>query len=196
MEEERQGPLGTRLSKRTLSALARNRTRVNCLEGSYAHHYTTNAPRPTPASCSSTPQPRLPPAPPLPRLPCLLLFQLTNSTLSTSQPGRPPPSSPLHTHGLKPIGCLWASLCLTCWLGKLNLLPDGNADAPHLPSYSCPLGMYYATRWAFLWMYLSCFKHRQTPTQLLTTFPTLRGMRSTENRMTNRMAQDKHKDMP
>ncbi|GAA6101693.1 integrin-linked kinase-associated serine/threonine phosphatase 2C, partial [Tachysurus ichikawai] len=23
-------------------ALARNRTRVNCLEGSYAHHYTTN----------------------------------------------------------------------------------------------------------------------------------------------------------
>ncbi|KAL0146467.1 hypothetical protein M9458_058228, partial [Cirrhinus mrigala] len=25
------------------NALARNRTRVNCLEGSYAHHYTTNA---------------------------------------------------------------------------------------------------------------------------------------------------------
>ena len=25
------------------SALAGNRTRVNCLEGSYAHHYTTNA---------------------------------------------------------------------------------------------------------------------------------------------------------
>ena len=24
-------------------ALAGNRTRVNCLEGSYAHHYTTNA---------------------------------------------------------------------------------------------------------------------------------------------------------
>ena len=25
------------------AALAGNRTRVNCLEGSYAHHYTTNA---------------------------------------------------------------------------------------------------------------------------------------------------------
>ena len=30
------------LSKMKL-ALAGNRTRVNCLEGSYAHHYTTNA---------------------------------------------------------------------------------------------------------------------------------------------------------
>ena len=29
-------------SKRA-SALAGNRTRVNCLEGSYANHYTTNA---------------------------------------------------------------------------------------------------------------------------------------------------------
>uniref|UniRef100_A0A8B7TPP6 Uncharacterized protein LOC109677280 n=1 Tax=Castor canadensis TaxID=51338 RepID=A0A8B7TPP6_CASCN len=28
------------------AALAGNRTRVNCLEGSYAHHYTTNAARP------------------------------------------------------------------------------------------------------------------------------------------------------
>lgn len=28
------------------AALAGNRTRVNCLEGSYAHHYTTNAPQP------------------------------------------------------------------------------------------------------------------------------------------------------
>ena len=26
------------------AALAGNRTQVNCLEGSYAHHYTTNAP--------------------------------------------------------------------------------------------------------------------------------------------------------
>ncbi|XP_053765494.1 collagen alpha-1(III) chain-like [Panthera pardus] len=31
------------------AALAGNRTRVNCLEGSYAHHYTTNAARPGPA---------------------------------------------------------------------------------------------------------------------------------------------------
>ena len=29
--------------KRWFIALAGNRTRVNCLEGSYAHHYTTNA---------------------------------------------------------------------------------------------------------------------------------------------------------
>lgn len=33
-------------SKGRLAALAGNRTRVNCLEGSYAHHYTTNAARP------------------------------------------------------------------------------------------------------------------------------------------------------
>lgn len=33
-------------SKGRLAALAGNRTRVNCLEGSYAHHYTTNATRP------------------------------------------------------------------------------------------------------------------------------------------------------
>ena len=40
--------------KGRVRALAGNRTRVNCLEGSYAHHYTTNACRPTPASsCSS-----------------------------------------------------------------------------------------------------------------------------------------------
>ena len=30
-------------AKGQLAALAGNRTRVNCLEGSYAHHYTTNA---------------------------------------------------------------------------------------------------------------------------------------------------------
>lgn len=30
------------------AALAGNRTRVNCLEGSYAHHYTTNAAQPGP----------------------------------------------------------------------------------------------------------------------------------------------------
>ena len=30
-------------TKRWFIALAGNRTRVNCLEGSYAHHYTTNA---------------------------------------------------------------------------------------------------------------------------------------------------------
>ena len=29
--------------KKKKVALAGNRTRVNCLEGSYAHHYTTNA---------------------------------------------------------------------------------------------------------------------------------------------------------
>ena len=29
--------------KDKICALAGNRTRVNCLEGSYAHHYTTNA---------------------------------------------------------------------------------------------------------------------------------------------------------
>nr|XP_044614537.1 translation initiation factor IF-2-like [Equus asinus] len=34
------------LSKRRPAALAGNRTRVNCLEGSYAHHYTTNAAQP------------------------------------------------------------------------------------------------------------------------------------------------------
>nr|XP_042099419.1 basic proline-rich protein-like [Ovis aries] len=34
------------LSKGRPAALAGNRTRVNCLEGSYAHHYTTNAPQP------------------------------------------------------------------------------------------------------------------------------------------------------
>ena len=28
---------------KVVSALAGNRTRVNCLEGSYANHYTTNA---------------------------------------------------------------------------------------------------------------------------------------------------------
>ena len=28
---------------RKMSASARNRTQVNCLEGSYAHHYTTDA---------------------------------------------------------------------------------------------------------------------------------------------------------
>lgn len=33
-------------AKGQLAALAGNRTRVNCLEGSYAHHYTTNAPQP------------------------------------------------------------------------------------------------------------------------------------------------------
>ena len=34
-----------RKRKKTIDylALAGNRTRVNCLEGSYAHHYTTNA---------------------------------------------------------------------------------------------------------------------------------------------------------
>lgn len=31
------------VKERTADALAGNRTRVNCLEGSYAHHYTTNA---------------------------------------------------------------------------------------------------------------------------------------------------------
>ncbi|KAF4801869.1 hypothetical protein TURU_030534 [Turdus rufiventris] len=41
------------------AALAGNRTRVNCLEGSYAHHYTTNA--------AVTPVFSLPPSfPPLP----------------------------------------------------------------------------------------------------------------------------------
>lgn len=34
------------LPKGGRAALAGNRTRVNCLEGSYAHHYTTNASRP------------------------------------------------------------------------------------------------------------------------------------------------------
>ena len=29
--------------KKIQHAMAGNRTRVNCLEGSYAHHYTTNA---------------------------------------------------------------------------------------------------------------------------------------------------------
>ena len=29
--------------QKTVSALAGNRTRINCLEGSYAHHYTTSA---------------------------------------------------------------------------------------------------------------------------------------------------------
>ncbi|KAM7246936.1 hypothetical protein CapIbe_003234 [Capra ibex] len=33
-------------AKGQLAALAGNRTRVLCLEGSYAHHYTTNAPQP------------------------------------------------------------------------------------------------------------------------------------------------------
>ena len=32
-----------RKDEKEISALAGNRTRVNCLEGSYAHHYTTNA---------------------------------------------------------------------------------------------------------------------------------------------------------
>ncbi|XP_030157919.1 translation initiation factor IF-2-like [Lynx canadensis] len=36
-------------AKGRAAALAGNRTRVNCLEGSYAHHYTTNAARPGPA---------------------------------------------------------------------------------------------------------------------------------------------------
>lgn len=34
------------LAKVGHAALAGNRTRVNCLEGSYAHHYTTNAAQP------------------------------------------------------------------------------------------------------------------------------------------------------
>lgn len=52
-EQSRPGPLGPSgppappapgtLAKRGHAALAGNRTRVNCLEGSYAHHYTTNA---------------------------------------------------------------------------------------------------------------------------------------------------------
>ena len=29
--------------KKKVNASAGNRTRVNCLEGSYAHHYTTDA---------------------------------------------------------------------------------------------------------------------------------------------------------
>ena len=139
-----------------------------------------------PPSCPSTSHSHLPPALPGHKLHSL---HFTAWTASSFQP-------PAHTHDLKPIRRLCASLSLTRWLGKLNLLPDGNADAPHLPSYICPLCVYYATRWAFLCMYPSCFKHRQTPTQLLTTFPTLRGMPSTENRMTNRMGQEKHKDMP
>lgn len=40
-------PKGGRKKKRGV-ALAGNRTRVNCLEGSYAHHYTTNAGDSTP----------------------------------------------------------------------------------------------------------------------------------------------------
>lgn len=36
------------LAKVGHAALAGNRTRVNCLEGSYAHHYTTNAAQPDP----------------------------------------------------------------------------------------------------------------------------------------------------
>ena len=32
-----------RKDEKNIRALAGNRTRVNCLEGSYAHHYTTNA---------------------------------------------------------------------------------------------------------------------------------------------------------
>ena len=34
-----------RKEEKNIRALAGNRTRVNCLEGSYAHHYTTNASR-------------------------------------------------------------------------------------------------------------------------------------------------------
>ena len=34
-----------RKDEQNIRALAGNRTRVNCLEGSYAHHYTTNASR-------------------------------------------------------------------------------------------------------------------------------------------------------
>ncbi|XP_058392900.1 basic proline-rich protein-like [Diceros bicornis minor] len=40
------GPCGS--AKGRPAALAGNRTRVNCLEGSYAHHYTTNAAQPGP----------------------------------------------------------------------------------------------------------------------------------------------------
>ena len=36
-------PLTIVKQNNTYSAMAGNRTRVNCLEGSYAHHYTTIA---------------------------------------------------------------------------------------------------------------------------------------------------------
>ena len=60
----------------------------------------------------------------------------------------------------------------------------------HLQPYVCPMCMYYTSVCVFVCMYLWWYMHRQTPTQLLTPFPTF-----TENRMRRLMGRDKHKDM-
>ena len=91
---------GARL-KRHLSALARNRSPVNCLEGSYARRYSTNAPACSAASCSSRSEPGRPPAPPLHRQAGLLPpapRTHTSSSPSSCSPSRlrPPPTLALH----------------------------------------------------------------------------------------------------
>nr|XP_044622536.1 collagen alpha-1(I) chain-like [Equus asinus] len=56
-----------RSAKGRPAALAGNRTRVNCLEGSYAHHYTTNAAQPgLPRDAGPGLAPSRPPPPPPP----------------------------------------------------------------------------------------------------------------------------------
>lgn len=130
-----------------------------------------------PASCSARSPTALLPAPPLHRLSRLLL-----------------PAPCTHTHDLNLLARGCPSLPLSCWLRKLQLLDAGNGHAPHLRSYVGQLRTYYAGAGAFACTYLWWFKHRQTPTQLLTAFPTRRAMQSTENTMRNLMAQDKHTD--
>ena len=131
-----------------------------------------------PASCSARSPTALLPAPLLHRLSRLLL-----------------PAPCTHTHDLNLLAPGCASLPVSCWLRKLQLLAAGNGHAPHLRSHVGQLRTCYAGACAFAGTYLWWFKHRQTPTQLLTTFPTRRAMQSTENTMRNLMAQDKHTDM-
>ncbi|XP_017901004.1 PREDICTED: nascent polypeptide-associated complex subunit alpha, muscle-specific form-like [Capra hircus] len=105
-------------AKGQLAALAGNRTRVNCLEGSYAHHYTTNAPQPgrpphagpgspqhTLAAAASASLPRRPaaggsaPPPPRPQQPrgapsAPALRRRRDPPAPPPQGGAPPPCGP------------------------------------------------------------------------------------------------------
>ncbi|XP_044904568.1 basic proline-rich protein-like [Felis catus] len=94
-------------AKGRAAALAGNRTRVNCLEGSYAHHYTTNAARPGPARRGR------------PRVrsgafsPWRSLAAAAAARRSPAPTSRPAAALPGH-HGLRPPGAPASPLRLSC----------------------------------------------------------------------------------
>ncbi|XP_044904569.1 basic proline-rich protein-like [Felis catus] len=95
-------------AKGRAAALAGNRTRVNCLEGSYAHHYTTNAARPGPAR-RGRPRVRSGAFSPWRSL----AAAAAAARRSPAPTSRPAAALPGH-HGLRPPGAPASPLRLSC----------------------------------------------------------------------------------